>query len=267
MNQVRYLSGKTKMKTYFELCEELRFDNNEWKSYFFAEVSALAYHDGTRAKRELSRIGFKSYKFLENDGAQCHIFSDKDNIVVAFRGTEPKEMSDIKADLLAFKRKSKTEGKVHMGFKLELRKLWSDIEALLQKSKNKQIWITGHSLGGAMATLCASRLEEKLPKLYTYGSPKVGGREFCAGMDVEHYRFKNNNDVVPSVPLWLMGYRHHGKVQYINYYGNVRKLTLWQKCKDGCRGRWAAAKKFQFFDGIYDHNIALYSDKLKGTIE
>ena len=36
------------MKNYFELCEELKFDNHEWKSYFFAEVSALAYHDGTR---------------------------------------------------------------------------------------------------------------------------------------------------------------------------------------------------------------------------
>ena len=65
-----------------------------------------------------------------------------------------------------FKRKSKTEGRVHMGFKLELRKLWPDIEALLQRNKQKKLWITGHSLGGAMATLCASRLEEKEPKLY-----------------------------------------------------------------------------------------------------
>ena len=114
-------------KVFFDKCNSLQWDNKNWVNYFFAEVSALAYHDGTRAKKELSKIRFKTYKFLENDGAQCHIFSDKDNIVVAFRGTEPKEMSDIKADLLAFKRKSKTEGKVHMGFKLELRKLWSDI--------------------------------------------------------------------------------------------------------------------------------------------
>ena len=35
----------------------------------FAEVSALAYHDGTKAKKELKAIGFNSYKFLENDGA------------------------------------------------------------------------------------------------------------------------------------------------------------------------------------------------------
>ena len=105
-------------KKFFDKCEKLNWQNLDWKNYFFAEVSALAYHDGTRAMRELNKIGFKNYKFLENDGAQCHIFSDEENIIVAFRGTEPSEMSDVKADLLAFKRKSKTEGKVHLGFKL-----------------------------------------------------------------------------------------------------------------------------------------------------
>jgi hypothetical protein len=91
----------------------------------------------------------------------------------------------------------------------------------------------------------------------------VGGKEWRDGCDIEHYRFSNNNDVVPSVPLWLMGYRHHGKLCYMNYYGNIRKLTPWQKFKDSMRGRWKALKKFQLFDGIYDHNIVLYSDKLK----
>tara|TARA_R110000851_G_scaffold5273_5_gene21906 strand:- start:3169 stop:3960 length:792 start_codon:yes stop_codon:yes gene_type:complete len=251
------------MKKYFELCDKLEFDNHEWKSYFFSEVSALAYHDGTRVKREILRLGFKNYKFIDNDGAQCHIFHNSEHIVISFRGTEPTQFSDVKADLLAFKRKSKTEGKVHMGFKIELRKLWNDISGILNRRTKQQIWITGHSLGGAMATLCASRLEERNPILYTYGSPRVGGREWRDGCDVEHHRFRNNNDVVPVIPLWLMGYRHHGKLCYINYYGNIRKLTLWQKLKDSMRGRWKALKKFQLFDGIYDHNITLYSDKLK----
>ena len=253
-------------KKFFERCEKLNWGNLDWKNYFFAEVSALAYHDGTRAMRELNKIGFKNYKFLENDGAQCHIFSDEENIVVAFRGTEPSEMSDVKADLLAFKRKSKTEGKVHMGFKMELRKLWSDIEALLHRNKQKQLWITGHSLGGAMATLCASRLEEKNPKLYTYGSPRVGGKEFCQGMDVPHWRFVNNNDVVTKVPFWFMGYHHHGTEWYINHYGNFRSKTFWQRFKDSWRGRWKALTKRKLFDGMYDHSITEYSEKLKKLI-
>ena len=67
-------------KKFFDKCEKLNWQNLDWKNYFFAEVSALAYHDGTRAMRELNKIGFKNYKFLENDGAQCHIFSDEENI-------------------------------------------------------------------------------------------------------------------------------------------------------------------------------------------
>ena len=63
----------------------LDWDNSSWCAYFFAEVSALAYHDGTKAKKELKAIGFNSYKFLENDGAQCHIFNNSEHLVIAFR--------------------------------------------------------------------------------------------------------------------------------------------------------------------------------------
>jgi hypothetical protein len=82
---------------------------------------------------------------------------------------------------------------------------------------------------------------------------------------VENFLLKgvNNNDVVTKVPFWIMGFRHHGDLTYINYYGNVRKLTYWQKVKDHMRGRWAAIKKLQFFDGMRDHSITGYADNLK----
>ena len=69
------------MRQYFEFCDELKFDDHAWKSYFFAEVSALAYHDGTRARKQLRKIGFRNYKFLDNEGAQCHIFHDSENLL------------------------------------------------------------------------------------------------------------------------------------------------------------------------------------------
>ena len=74
--------------------------------------------------------------------------------------------------------------------------------------------------------------------------------------------FRNNNDIVTGVPFWLMGYRHHGDLQYINYYGNIRKMSWWQRFKDSWRGRGKALKKFQLFDGMYDHSITGYADKL-----
>jgi len=252
------------MRKWFNFCgEELDFDDEKFCGYFFAEVSALAYLSWEDASPHIQDLGFNNHKFLDVDGAQCHIFYDDQDVVIAFRGTEPKQWSDVKADLLALKRKSNSEGRVHLGFLREINKLWESIEKELEDKPDHQIWICGHSLGGAMATLCANRLKDSVPILYTYGSPRVGGPIFVERCDVEHHRYRNNNDIVPTVPLWLMGFRHHGDLHYINYYGNIRNLTFWQKFKDSMRGRWKALKKLQLFDGVYDHNITEgYSDQL-----
>ena len=58
--------------------------------------------------------------------------------------------------------------------------------------------------------ICASRLREddkgNVKALYTYGSPKVGGKLFVWNLDeLEHYRFVNNNDMVTRVPCGLWG--------------------------------------------------------------
>ena len=115
-----------------------------------------------------------------------------------------------------------------------------------------------------MATLAASRVKkyDNFKCLYTYGSPRVGNRRFLMGCDFPHVRIQNNNDLVCQTPPMLLGYRHHVPSTYINFYGNIRKLTKWQKIKDMFRGRWRAIQKFQFFDGIMDHNMDKYCSKL-----
>ena len=253
-------------KTYFDYCQEISFDYDLQNSYFFAECSSLAYHGAKYAKEQFNNIGFKNHTYLSIRGAQVHIASNTGHIILAFRGTEPKELSDIKADISFFKRPAKSgqEGWVHMGFQEELDKLWSRILEVLPKTTKKQIWITGHSLGAAMATICASRLEHLNPKLYTYGSPRVGGENFVKGLKVEHQRFVNNNDAVPKFPLWIMGFGHHGELHYIDYHGHTTKnISYWRRFKDQMRGRWSALKKWQFFDGLYDHSCSRYSNKLK----
>lgn len=79
---------------------------------------------------------------------------------------------------------------------------------------------------------------------------------------ITHYRFVNNNDIVTKVPLWLMMYRHHGELIYINHYGNIRPMTWWQRFKDGLRGRRAAWWNKQPFDGVRDHDIGAYYNKI-----
>ena len=202
-----------------------------------ARCADLAYKDQD-ALEGFEELGYTKHIFLEREEAQCHVVWNKKEIVVAFRGTEPDQISDILADLKAWPRKSMTDGWVHAGFREELNKLWGLVKIIIKDFPEKTLYICGHSLGAAMATICASRAEEFRPVdgLYTYGSPRVGTRSFVKGIKTRHWRFVNNNDVVTRVPLALMGYKHHGQLVYINHYGKIRKMTMWQRIKDKWRG-------------------------------
>lgn len=220
-----------------------------------AKLAAFAYLDGKQAKPKMKALGYTGHKFFENDGAQCHAVWNKEEYVLAFRGTEPDEISDVLADLKAWPAGAMTHGKVHTGFKDEVDKLWNDLVSHYAKHAEKRFMITGHSLGAAMATIATSRFEEytNVHQLTTFGSPRVGTRKFVKNISTPHWRFVNNNDIVCRVPLALMGYKHHGKLQYINFYGNVRKMTGWQLIKDRWRGMRSG-----ILDSVADHGMPNY---------
>ena len=105
------------------------------------------------------RLGFKKYKFLENDGAQCHIIENPTNFIIAFRGTEPKQFSDIAADLKGFRDAAVTIMQI---IDTQMKTSRNVVQAqTLQYPLEHTVHVTGHSLGGAMATIAASRLEEQ----------------------------------------------------------------------------------------------------------
>ena len=231
----------------------------------FAKASAIAYKDN--ANKDFIEMGYTVVQFVDHKGAQCYLLESQTEMALVFRGTEPKEFSDIKADLNAIQRDSKSgKGDVHTGFATEVDKIFEKLR--LPDIIQKDFYIAGHSLGAAMATICAHRLQDKynIKCIYTYGSPRAGDSGFVKSLKVPHYRVRNNNDLVTKVPFWIMGYRHHGKLVYINYYGNVRKLSPWQRFKDGWRGRFRAWSKRQWFDGAYDHSITEYERKLQNVV-
>ena len=223
-----------------------------------ARASEIAYLDD--AMKQYADLGYTGHTFFDIDGAQCHAVWNDDEYALCFRGTEPSEIGDILADLNAIPRGAMTHGLVHSGFMGELDKLWQNVTEHHAKHKDKKFYITGHSLGAAMATIATSRFEEftKVESLFTFGSPRAGTRSFVKNIKTPHFRFVNNNDIVTSVPPAFMFYRHHGDLTYINHYGNIRKLTLWQRIKDKWRGRWRAFQKRQPFDGAYDHGMGYY---------
>jgi|TARA_R110002074_G_scaffold44232_2_gene115018 triacylglycerol lipase len=234
------------------------------KSLLFAKLSSIAYNNTKEAKSQAKRLGFTTIEFYEKDGAQAYRFMNKTDLVIACRGTQPTEFNDLKADLKAIPVMAETVGRVHIGFKTEVDDLWPMIEEDINRKTNvtKTLWFCGHSLGAAMATIMASRAKHNVElndpvELFTYGSPRVGWREYCNSLNVIHHRWKNNNDIVTTVPLAVMGFKHHGTEHYINAYGNVRTPTGWQMFKDRLRGMWMGIKKGKI-DNFGDHSMVEY---------
>ena len=234
------------------------------RSVLFARLSQIAYLEQKAATKKAKAMGFTTVEFYNLDGAQTYRFMNKHDLVIACRGTEPTEFNDIKADLKAMPVIAETVSRVHRGFKKEVDDLWPMVLEDLERTVNdkKKIWFCGHSLGAAMATIMASRCHlypdvEPVEELYTYGSPRVGWPTYCNSLGVTHHRWKNNNDIVTSVPLAIMGYRHHGEEHYINAYGNIRKPTVWQLIKDKLRGMWMGIKKGKI-DNFSDHSMVEY---------
>ena len=228
----------------------------------FAEIASAAYNDNDDTV--FKNLGFTKTKFIDNEGAQAYASCSKDEIIIACRGTQPTQPNDLLADLNTIPKRHGS-GWVHQGFRTEARKVIDDILDFVKKNKNRDIYVTGHSLGAAMALYVTQELEYAgfAPKLLmSYGQPRLGNADYVDNIKTEHYRFVNCNDLVTHVPPRAMLFKHHGKLCYINFYGNIRPVTNWQRFKDQLRGRIRAWKKGEFFDGIRDHGMNNYIRKL-----
>lgn len=128
------------------------------QSLLFAELSLLSYYDETEVRRVARDAGIGNLLFLDRDGAQAYVFTSQDDCIVTCRGTEPTDWNDIKADIKAGTVFAETVGRVHRGFKQEVDNLWPALGQILDTTVHP-LWFTGHSLGGAMATICAGRCQ------------------------------------------------------------------------------------------------------------
>lgn len=132
---------------------------------------------------------------------------------------------------------------VHTGFVASYNQ--STLRAnLTEAMKSMQRWhpwaplyVVGHSLGGALATLCALDMKFtfklKDVRVYTFGSPRVGNKEFVDYFDwqvQESFRMTHNRDIVPSVPLQIMGFRHVPREVWQVDFAGHSALTV---CNDG----------------------------------
>lgn len=238
------------------------------QAYLFARLSRLAYLDLKDAEEPFAQLGFTAH-FFDVNGSQAYLLKNALDLVVVCRGTQPTEFADIKSDLNALPVPSSTGiGKVHKGFKNSVDNIWPQLQDQLKEyGKTRTIWCTGHSLGAAMATLLAYRLQrtEDCPNpqaLFTYGSPRVGNKKYIRAIEsigLLHFRFVNNADIVARVPPWP--YRHFGGMYYMNHYGNLRGLTFVQLTKDIWRGFLVGLRRRQI-NFFVNHSIDRYENNL-----
>jgi triacylglycerol lipase len=151
------------------------------------------------------------------------VASQKDFLVVAFRGTQPGDWKDILADANIVLVPSRT-GLVHLGFKKAFEAIRPQLDPILERlSPNRTLWFCGHSLGAALATLAADHYAETRG-VCTFGSPRVGDLIFANAFDTrlvgKSLRYVNDHDVVTHVPLPIL-YEHVDGRRFIARDGSV----------------------------------------------
>ena len=210
---------------------------------------------------------FQSVFGVDNNSAQAALIEHDDFLCMAFRGTN--ELADWLDNINAFSTKA-LFGQFHRGFWNSVEDVWSPLDARLrhcQAEKKRPVFITGHSLGGAMATVAAARFihdDRPFNGVYTFGQPRALTREtaliFNSECGPRFFRFHNNNDIVTRVPARLMGYSHIGTYLYISEEGVIHKEPgFWFRFLDHVDGALSAVKE-KGIDAIEDHNMKNYLD-------
>ena len=270
LNIVSRLDGAAETQVYSKLDGPIGSMSILRRSLLFAELSSLSYLPRCEAGMLANRIGFPEIRFYDRDGAQAYIFGNSDDAVVTCRGTQPDDWNDLRADLDLQRAVAETAGWVHRGFKREVDDLWPRLEQALVNN-TRTLWFTGHSLGAAMAAICAGRCKLSYIKsnpraLFTFGSPRVGSSRYVNHVQLEAYRWVNNNDIVTRVPPAWLGFRHKGQEVYLNAYGKIRRLTPWQRIKDRWRGFLQGLRERRF-DPFGDHSISQYVAHARAAVE
>lgn len=183
---------------------------------------------------------------------------DTGRIYVVFRGTD-KGIDWITN--LRFRQKvypygdtSDTGVRFHRGF---MAAYFAVRDALLAKAKaypEASLIVTGHSLGGAIATIAALDLQYNLVQhtnqpiqLYTFGAPRVGNSALVESFRrrvPQSYRFVNGWDLITRVPRFWQGYAHVPEEQFLGSRWTWRMIS--RRIKDHYMDSYlkALAQKF-----------------------
>lgn len=198
-------------------------------------------------QRLFTSWGIDTFEFIQSSGRKFDTElivmskSDGDYVIVVFRGSEYIQgpvsaakdaiLTDANIKLLDVSDELGDGVEVHAGFWNAFFPVKDEVVEAIRKqggfSEGKKLWITGNSLGAALANLCALWLREEgyqVQAVYTYGAPRCGNDRFRERYEndfsIRCQRWVNDNDIVPMLPP-LKDYYHVGTLNNIKKDGSV----------------------------------------------
>jgi triacylglycerol lipase len=199
---------------------------NPHNALYLAQACNLAYYDEPEAS-----VGFREQlgleaKLISVDNTQVYVATNDRTIVVAFRGSQaPTTLDGLKDWLLtnANNYLILPEGRIgtdfaaagvgarfHRGFMEALHAIWGPLLKRVTEAvdeADRPLWVTGHSLGGALALLAAWRLQRSFMTVHevvTFGAPMIGNEAAAQAFEKEFagkiFRYVNLEDPVPLLP-------------------------------------------------------------------
>jgi hypothetical protein len=207
-----------------------------------ADIAAWSYSDGQTLLDELY------HRRIIDIGATCHqiAVSNEAMLVVAtayfirshnvgvlcFRGTEPSNVINFLTDANVSPKGFLAMGRIHGGFHRNVRAVWDDVAEHIRRAVADEdparclrgLYLTGHSLGGAMAVIAAATIfgdaryatwQPLVRGVYTYGQPMVGDEEFARSCESRFgklvFRHIYEHDLVARMPPLTTGrFKHFG---------------------------------------------------------
>lgn len=213
----------------------------------------------------------------EEAGTAGAVLASQELVVIVFRGTE--NLLDWRTNMRVAWTELQGGVRVHTGFfrayKPIRERLFARVLELIRQ-KPRPVYITGHSLGGALAVMATAELanhdealvRDSIAACYTYGCPKAGDRSFDQYVKVPLYRITNGVDLVPAVPPILTGYKHVGDTRY---FGSVGSAPL-RRAPNVVRKVWFTSLgllqlwRTRQILNIADHAMTRYIEKLDAWI-
>ncbi|MBF0190239.1 MAG: lipase family protein [Magnetococcales bacterium] len=163
-----------------------------------------------------------------------------DMIWIVFCGTN--DAADWLDNLDVDKEMMPFGGGVHAGFNHALDEVWENLLSVLDHGRWNEAHFVGHSLGGALAALAASRMLRsnfsRRKFLWTFGQPRCGDATWAQTMDLylpdTCTRVFNAGDMVPHLPT-VLRFSHAGRAVFFDHDGLRANPSKWHRLSEAFR--------------------------------